>query len=747
MKLSTPKKHLMAVSVILASLALHGCATNGGEDWDMSSNPRQVVDREAHFTMESLFTEAEKAERAGEGQSDQSELESGSEAGKEAAEPKMEITRGPSLGGSFTPTPDRELEAAGAELEGPPISVEVNNLPLPVFINEVFGEKLGLSYALAPELSKRSDLVTLRLSDPMEPAALFRTARNVLADYGVAITRQEGVWSFNLSESVSTEGTPLIITGEALPDVPVSHRPVFQAIELKVVRNSQVRNLIQNLFKGQKLEVNEDPMRNAIILKGPADVVADAAEAIDYFDQPVLKGQNTLLLRPAYREIPALSKALSDLLSAQGYGVGSATGTSGSVILLPMPDLEVIVVLANDTRTLAHIQRWAAQLDKNYQQEIERGMFIYEVQNTSAESLASLVRELYNESSSASSEDRRNSSNGDNQNGTESDSGGAKSTEAATGGDVAGGRLVVDNRRNVLIYRGSGSDWLDIRGILEDLDKQVPSVLLEVLLAEVTLNDDQGMGVEWLARSGIDDLTGQLGTLGGLGIGGRGFSYTLNSAGQTRAVLNAFYDSNQAVIRSSPKIMVKSGETARIEVGNEIPVLTSTRQGDTQTDGDTDVLQQFQFRKTGVDLSVEPIVQASGLVDIKINQTLSETQDSGSGDTFLPTILNRSVETSLTLRDGGSVVLGGLISRTSSQGEQGVPWLGKLPLIGQFFRVDSRNNSTTELLVMVVPYVVRDDQEAKDISERLRGQIGGLEFESREPDEGFDQADIEGGPQ
>lgn len=739
MMLTMPRKHRIAVSVLLASLALHGCATNGGENRDMSSNPRQVVDREAHFTMKPLFTDAEKAERAGAGRADQSEPESGSEAGKEAAKPAMEITRGPSLGGSFTPTPDRELEAAGAELEGSPISVEVNNLPLPVFINEVFGEKLGLSYSLAPELSDRSDLVTLRLSDPIEPAALFRTARNVLADYGVAITRQEGVWSFSLSESVSTEGTPLIITGEALPDVPVSHRPVFQAIELKVVRNNQVRNLIQNLFKGQKLEVNEDPMRNAIILKGPADVVADAAEAIDYFDQPVLKGQNTLLLRPAYREIPALSKALSDLLSAQGYGVGSATGTSGSVILLPMPDLEVIVVLANDTRTLAHVQRWAAQLDKNYQQEIERGMFIYEVQNTSADSLANLVRELYEEGQNTS-RSGNNSRSRSSEDGVESNG----SSSMASGSDVAGGRLVVDDRRNVLIYRGSGSDWLEIRDILEDLDKQVPSVLLEVLLAEVTLNDDQGMGVEWLARSGVDDLSGQLSTLGGLGIGGRGFSYTLNSAGQTRAVLNAFYDTNQAVIRSSPKIMVKSGETAKIEVGNEIPVLTSTRQGDTQTDGDTDVLQQFQFRKTGVNLSVEPIVQASGLVDIKINQTLSETQDSGSGDTFLPTILNRSVETSLTLRDGGSVVLGGLISRTSSQGEQGVPWLGKIPLLGQLFRVDSRNNSTTELMVMVVPYVVRDDQEAKDISERLRGQIGGLAFESRQSDEDSDQREPEG---
>lgn len=528
-----------------------------------------------------------------------------------------------------------------------------------------------------------------------------------------------------------------MITGGALPDVPVSHRPVFQAIELKVVRNSQVRSLVQNLFKGQKLEVSEDPVRNAIILKGPADVVADASEAIDYFDQPVLKGQNTLLLRPAYREIPALAKALSDLLSAQGYGVGSATGTSGSVILLPMPELEVIVVLANDNRTLAHVQRWAAQLDKDYQQEIERGMFVYEVQNTSAESLANLVKQLYNGGDSSPVSQKGGGEGLDSSSSTSNNESAGRglnpddqSSRRASGSDVAGGRLVVDNRRNVLIYRGSGSDWLEIKDILEDLDKQVPSVLLEVLLAEVTLNDGQGLGVEWLARNGIGDLSGTLGTLGGLGIGGRGFSYTLNSAGQTRAVLNAFYDSNQAVIRSSPKIMVKSGETARIEVGNEIPVITSTRQGDTQTGGDTDILQQFQYRQTGVNLQVEPVVQASGLVDIKINQTLSETQDTGSGDAFLPTILNRSVETSLTLRDGGSVVLGGLISRTSSQGEQGVPWLGKLPLIGQFFRVDSQNNSTTELLVMVVPYVIRDDQEAKDISDRLRNQIGGLEFEA-----------------
>ena len=138
---------------------------------------------------------------------------------------------------------------------------------------------------------------------------------------------------------------------------------------------------------------------------------------------------------------------------------------------------------------------------------------------------------------------------------------------------------------------------------------------------------------------------------------------------------------------------------------------------------DTDVLQQFQYRKTGVDLTVEPIVQASGLVDIRIRQSLSETQDTSGGDSFLPTILNRAVETSLTLRDGGSVVLGGLISKTTSQGEQGVPWLGKLPLLGALFRTASDSTSTTELMVMVVPYVVRSDEEARNVSELLKERI------------------------
>ncbi len=670
----TFKKRALAVA-ISSTVALGGCVGT-------------PLDRSSLFGSQRLETGTGRAE-------------STEQAAVDRGQTSIEIEPGPVMATGAPRSVSSSSEVP--ELKGPPIELSVNELPLPVFINEIFGEKLNLSYTLAPALRNRTDLVTLRLTDPLPPKELFRTARTVLSNYGVTLEQVANIWQFNMSGSVSGDQRPLLITGEAMPEVPSSHRPVFQVVELNVVRTSQITSIVDGLIKGQRVTMTQDNTRNAILLRGPAAEVADAVDAIRYFDQPLLKGKNSILIRPAFIEIPALEKGLTDLLSASGYAVSRPSGLPGTITLVPMPELEALVVLANDKVALNNVQSWATRLDRDYQRQIDSGIFTYEVQNTSAEDLASLVSRLYSG------------------NGTSMRSQGSEdqSTDAVNS-QVGDGSLVVDEQRNVLIYRGRGSEWMELLEIIQKLDKTVPSVLLEVLLAEVTLNDSEGTGVEWLAKGTADDLSGTLGTLGGLGLGGRGFTYTLNSAGQTRAVINAFYDSNRAVIRSSPKLMVKSGEEATIEVGNEIPVLTSTTQGDFQSDGNTNVLQQFQYRRTGVTLSVKPIVQASGLVEIEIQQTLAETQDTGSGDTFLPTVFNRSVNTSLTLRDGGSIVLGGLISNTQSKGEQGIPLLGRIPLLGKAFKSESATGSSTELLVMVAAYVLKDESDAQRISDQLR---------------------------
>ena len=206
------------------------------------------------------------------------------------------------------------------------------------------------------------------------------------------------------------------------------------------------------------------------------------------------------------------------------------------------------------------------------------------------------------------------------------------------------------------------------------------------------------------------------------GLGSSGLNMALNSAGQTRATLNAFYDNKQAVIRSSPKLMVRSGEEARIEVGNEIPVVTGTSQA--SDNPDAPINKTVQYRQTGVILSIKPTVQASGVVDLLVSQELSEQADtSSSSEALSPTIMNRKVETALTLRDGGSVMLAGLISSSKGEGDTGVPLLGDIPWLGNFFKSKSNSENRTELVVMIIPYVMRDFSEAQSLTERYQQQL------------------------
>ena len=159
-------------------------------------------------------------------------------------------------------------------------------------------------------------------------------------------------------------------------------------------------------------------------------------------------------------------------------------------------------------------------------------------------------------------------------------------------------------------------------------------------------------------------------------------------------------------------------------MGNEIPVITRKSDSAQQVEGTTNIVQEVGYRKTGVQLEIKPLVQANGLVDLAISQQLSEALP--SADTSLsgsPTILNRQISTSLTLRDGESLLMGGLISGNQSAGETGVPVLGQLPVLGRLFRTDAVQADRTELMVMVTPYVIADHEEGWELTRRIREQL------------------------
>ena len=607
----------------------------------------------------------------------------------------------------ITPTPGVVVQRSVAEgiadelgksLEGDPVQVSFHDIPLVEFINAVFFEELGMSFVVAPSLREKTDLVTLRLSEPLPPAQLFSTARRVLGEYGVDLRQADGVLTFVASEDAVSRDVPLLVSGRALPEVPPTHRTVFQLVHLKVTASQYLRSILRDVFDDRdELVVEQDELNNALLLMGPAELVERALPMIEVLDQPLLHGRHGMVVQPDFLAVGDLESSLRSVLRAEGYEV-AVDSSDGAIIFVPLRDVNKLIVFAVDPRSLRHVEEWALLLDERRQEEVEAGVFSYEFQNTQAEQAVETLRQLEGD--------------GDRGNGEQSGS-----TDASSS-------FVVDKPTNMLIFRGSGSEWAELLRIVRLLDRPVPSVLIEVVIAEVTLTDLQGSGIEFMLRGASGGRSGVAGTLGKLGLRSSGLSATLNSAGQTRAMLNLFFEDTKVVIRSSPKVMVKSGDTATIDVGNEIPVIVQIAEQGTQIGGSTNVLQQVSYRKTGIQMEITPVVQANGLVDLEIAQQLSEARPAAS--TSLdgsPTILNRSVTTNLTLRDGGSVLIGGLISANRSLGQNGVPVLARVPVLGRLFRSDLYQNDRTELVVMVIPYVVADHRQSVELTERIRRQL------------------------
>jgi general secretion pathway protein D len=261
--------------------------------------------------------------------------------------------------------------------------------------------------------------------------------------------------------------------------------------------------------------------------------------------------------------------------------------------------------------------------------------------------------------------------------------------------------------------------------LLQELDKPVKSALIEVTVAEVSLDDKQSLGIEW----SLSQVTGAGGSvaakLAGLISGTDGLTVTrFGSAGETKAVLNALATSSRANILSSPRVVARNGETATITVGQEVPLITSQQNNANTNPSTGGILQTIQYRNTGVILKVRPIVHAGGRIDLEVSQEVSDAKETTTGVNSSPTILNRKVETKLSLKDGASVMLAGLMSQAKSVGDKGIPYLKDIPVAGQLFRSNSDTNKKTELLVMITPYVINDDYDAQAVTEAFRAKLG-----------------------
>lgn len=589
-------------------------------------------------------------------------------------------------------------------------------VPLPTFVQVVYGKTLGRNVTLDPAVATRKDLVTLRSGSMQTPSQVAETMRLLLKSYGIAV-----VDSGNLVRIVpDTAGLgylPEIRRGRALPETPQSLRPIFQLVELRAVRNTEVASWIRTMFD-KRVDLKEDAGRNAVLLGGAADDVAAAMDAIFVLDQPLMRGRHSIRITPVFWSADEMGKRLTDILQAEGYGasVPSGSGIGAPVVLLPVAGANAVFAFASDERILDHIAAWAKELDKPNEKGAGRNLFSYKVENTDAELLARTLQQLMSGSAAAGAP-----------------AGGGAGASAAAGPSTSRiGNVIVDRGSNTLIFAGRGEDYGDIRNLLQSLDKPAKGALIEVTVAEVSLTDNSQLGVEWLAtESGLSGgRSATYGTLGGLSIGSAGFNYRLfNSVGELRLLLNALASSNRATILSSPRVVARNGENATIQVGQEVPIITTQQVaasggGILLPNNVTTVPQSVQYRTTGVILNVKPVIYAGDRIDLDVSQEVSIALPTTTGVSTSPTFSTRKVQTRLSLRNGATVLLGGLIGRNQSDGDAGIPFLKDIPLLGQAFRTNTTKNERTELIVLITPYIIADDNDARAITDAFRNQLG-----------------------
>lgn len=615
-----------------------------------------------------------------------------------------------------------------------PVSLAIDGVPLVSFINIVFGSELGFAIEIEQSVRERQDLVTLRVAAPQRPRALYLTAVEVLRNYGVAVSEHSGLLRF----SPATPGgeVPHLVTARSLPDIPAGQRAVFAALPLDASTPGRVASQVRSMFPNNTVTLSEMVESNAILVSGTGDAVRAAAEAIQALDRTSLRDKRSVRINPMYLPAELLATEIGRMLQAQGYPV-TGPGQGGVVTLVPVTSANALVVFSESETALAAAVEWARQLDEPGETAGGGGVYLYAARHTTVESLRPVLEAMVGagpSSSNASTGSQQTTTQGTAAGG-EREGGAMRSSAGGSGGGAIsgdGGQIAVDPVRNVIVFQGDPQRWRAIQGVLARLDQPARQVVIEVTVAEVTLSDEFSHGVEWALRNvSVEGVTGPLTALGGSSPNAGGLIWRgLSSSGQVRAVLNLFARDSRVTILSTPRLLVKSGESASIDVGTEVPIITSqATAADLPSAGNNNasILQSIQYRKTGVLLELEALVHSGQRVDLNITQEVSEATQTDTSDISSPSIFSRRLQSSLSLSDGESMLLGGLISSTRSDGKTKVPLLGDIPGVGRLFQNRRQDGSRTELLMLITPYVIEDSIQAREITDAIQARFPGAD--------------------
>jgi general secretion pathway protein D len=284
-------------------------------------------------------------------------------------------------------------------------------------------------------------------------------------------------------------------------------------------------------------------------------------------------------------------------------------------------------------------------------------------------------------------------------------------------------RIVPNSLDNSLLIHGTSTQYASILKLLREMDVPPRQILLEAKIYEVTLGNGFSTGLT--AQFLKNNPQGPNGLLAGA-VNGAVTSITIGTVVEnSRLLLNYILTDNTSRTRliQSPSLIATDSVPASITVGSEVPIVTAQGAGGVQTGGTSEVVQQVVQRSTGVTLNVLAHVNPSGVVTLVVNQDISAPSASASGAVPGQSFSTRNVQTQLTLQDGDTIAIGGIILESSDVSSAGIPGLHRLPILGAAFGSRSYSKQKTELIIFLTPRVIFDNVDLQEASDELKSRF------------------------
>jgi general secretion pathway protein D len=641
---------------------------------------------------------------------------------------------------SITTLNEQSIDFSNLKLDDDdPIALDFEQVALQDIL-KIISDALDIHMIIDPTIG---DKVTLRTDKdkPLKKEDLWSLLQLLLNDAGISMEKRGGVYHVKKTGQSTLPGAIGLTPGTLINSTSAE---VLQITPLRYLTAENAKTVIEPLIQpnGRVLIL---PSLNVIGIITTPIRLERVNKLLHIIDADPFLHRGIRLFRLINSKAKDVQAELDKILKALAGG-GNAQSTYQVIAL---ERINAILVVAPPNSGFTDVALWVDILDERSEESGEQ-IFIYNVKNLEASKLASTLTNVFKVEDKKAAEEKeklkRNQQAQQAKDGESEPESPLPLSPPGTGDLPVSAELkvniVADESTNSLLIRSNARDYRQLLDVITRLDRVPKEVMVNAVIAEVTLTEANSFGIDWRVllnpfRSQPAEqisvgnnfsvpggnLPGSENPAGGIGSLS---SFTINYlSGSLNALLNLISSKGKVTILSRPSLLVRNNEEALINVGTEEPYKSGETINTSSGINNQFVSNQIQYKDTGISVKVTPRINDDGIINMKIEQKLTQAGAPKTVDgQVLQPFQEREIETHVVVRDGTTIVIGGLIQVDNQNNRQGIPGLQDLPLFGKFFFSSSDDNKKrTELVLIIVPDIVNPEADNRPLVQNYLRRI------------------------